>query len=202
LRNIKQADRLNELSFDIPVAGGFNAGNNAVTSRAIADIFSSTAIEADKDWLDKIVSLNRSPPLKGFLTGAIDLLFRCNVKGNQLWFIVDYKSNWLGSGGRSTILHYSPDALIKCMVEDYYILQYHIYLVAVHRYLKWKLGEKYSYDDCIGGVFYLFLRGMSGPFCPLEEGYAPGIYFNKPPRRRIEMLSHLFEHGCDGLSSK
>ena len=48
-----------------------------------------------------------------------------------------------------------------------YLLQYLIYTVALHRYLRLRLPD-YDYERHFGGVFYLFLRGMdpaSGPDC-------------------------------------
>ena len=74
------------------------------------------------------------------------------------------------------------------MASNHYFLQYHVYLVALHRYLSWRLGDGYDYDRHVGGVFYLFLRGMQG-----ETG--EGVFFDRPPASRIRALSALFEGG-------
>ncbi|HCY83861.1 MAG TPA: hypothetical protein DHV36_01870, partial [Desulfobacteraceae bacterium] len=53
-----------------------------------------------------------------------------------------------------------------------YILQYHLYLVALDRYLKFRLKD-YDYETHFGGVFYLFIRGM-------RQDIDTGIYFHRP----------------------
>ena len=103
----------------------------------------------------------------GFMRGFIDLVFRSGDK----YYILDYKSNWLGEGADA----YDLDALEKSMAEHHYYLQYLVYTVAIYRYLK---TRRRSYA-CFGGVFYLFLRGM-------EKG--KGIYFDQPSERLILAL--------------
>ncbi|VEI45150.1 exodeoxyribonuclease V subunit beta [Actinobacillus equuli] len=41
-------------------------------------------------------------------------------------------------------------------------MQYLLYTLALHRYLRVRLGEQYEYERDFGGVAYLFLRGMNG----------------------------------------
>ncbi len=104
------------------------------------------------------------PPFKGFIKGFVDLV-ACH---DNKWYILDYKSNFLGP----VYGDYTPDALIHAMTGHDYILQYHIYLVALDRYLKMRLTG-YDYDTHFGGVFYLFIRGMT-------PGKNTGIYFDRP----------------------
>ena len=49
------------------------------------------------------------------------------------------------------------------MEEADYILQYHLYLLALHRHLKSSKCPAYDYDHSIGGAYYLFLRGLVQP---------------------------------------
>ena len=56
------------------------------------------------------------------------------------------------------------------MSQHHYVLQYHIYAVAMHRYLQLRLGEAYSFASHFGGVRYLFLRGMSPDYAQPEQG--------------------------------
>ena len=46
------------------------------------------------------------------------------------------------------------------MVAAHYPLQALLYTVALHRYLRWRLPG-YDPDAHLGGVLYLFVRGMS-----------------------------------------
>lgn len=120
-------------------------------------------------------------PLRGFLKGFMDLVFARQGK----WYILDYKSNHLGKSRAD----YAWERLPSAMAEHHYYLQYHIYTVALHRYLAARLPD-YRYDTHFGGVFYLFLKGMhpgSGP--------AAGVFHDLPPVERIEMLSALFAQG-------
>lgn len=88
----------------------------------------------------------------GYLTGVVDLLFERDGR----WWIADWKSNQLGANDAA----YSPEALGPVMMQAHYTLQYHLYALALHRYLRTRLPE---YDPAlhIGGAVYVFLRGVS-----------------------------------------
>ena len=87
-----------------------------------------------------------------YLKGEIDLVYQ---HGTQ-FFIVDYKSNYLGSD----FDNYNPAALYDAMTTHSYWLQASIYQVALHRYLKLRLPN-YDINTHLGAVEYAFLRGMS-----------------------------------------
>lgn len=112
-------------------------------------------------------------PLQGFMRGFIDLVFEANGRA----YLVDYKSNWLGNH----IADYAPQHLATAMTAGGYHLQYLIYTVALHRYLRWRRPD-YDYDRHIGGVRYLFLRGID----PEYADY--GIFAARPPKALIEDL--------------
>lgn len=114
---------------------------------------------------------------KGYLTGFIDLLFRVNGR----YYIIDYKTNHLGAGKEL----YSPERLENSMASHNYGLQYWIYSVVVHRYLK-KVLSNYSYGHHFGGVMYLFVRAMD-PQTPDS-----GVFFAKPEEKKICQLDALF----------
>lgn len=82
------------------------------------------------------------------MTGLIDLTY--TVDGR--WYVLDYKSNRLPS--------YDADALARAMAHSEYALQALIYTVALHRWLRFRLGEAYDYARDFGGVRYLFCRGL------------------------------------------
>jgi len=116
---------------------------------------------------------------QGFLKGFIDLTFRHGDK----YYLLDYKTNYLGDG----ISDYESSSLQEEMREASYDLQYHIYTVALHRYLKRHLPE-YHYEQNFGGAFYLFLRGMN------TDG-REGIFFDCPKASTIEQLDEYISRG-------
>ena len=118
-----------------------------------------------------------SDVIDGFLHGFIDLV----AEHRGRWYIVDYKSNWLGD----TVQAYSPSAIARAMRRGNYQLQYLLYLTALHRYLGLRLSD-YDYDTHVGGVFYLFVRGMR----PARPGH--GVYFDAPARACIDAIDACF----------
>jgi exodeoxyribonuclease V beta subunit len=114
--------------------------------------------------------------VNGLLKGFIDLVF----VHHQQYYVVDYKFNSLGNDAAA----YTAEALEKAMLSKRYDLQYSLYLLALHRLLKVRLGTHYDFDRHIGGGLYLFLRGSQGP--------TGGRLFTKPPRELIESLDKLF----------
>lgn len=115
--------------------------------------------------------------LNGMLKGFIDLLFEHQGR----YYIVDYKSNYLGPDSSS----YDQHALRDKMLSSRYDLQYVIYLVALHKLLQARLGVAYDYDTHVGGAVYLFMRGY--------QHASAGAYTERPPRQLIEQLAALFE---------
>ncbi|OKQ03298.1 exodeoxyribonuclease V subunit beta [Haemophilus influenzae] len=114
--------------------------------------------------------------IQGMVRGSIDLVFRHNGK----YYLVDYKSNFLGS----TLASYNQEALKKEMLHSHYDWQYLIYTLALHRYLK-NVLPRYDYDRNFGGVFYLFLRGMNGE--PQS-----GVFYDRPSVELITELDGVF----------
>jgi exodeoxyribonuclease V beta subunit len=115
-------------------------------------------------------------PAQGFMNGYMDLVFRFAER----FYLIDWKSNLLGT----SIDNYGQGALKRVMREDYYFLQYHLYVLALDQYLKSRLGAAYDYERHFGGVFYLFLRGID----PAREGDF-GIYRDRPAPETIAALS-------------
>jgi exodeoxyribonuclease V beta subunit len=66
------------------------------------------------------------------------------------------------------------------MKKHRYDLQYHIYTVALHRYLSLTLSG-YSYEKNFGGVYYIFLRGA-------DPGTRNGIFYDRPVREKLETI--------------
>ena len=114
--------------------------------------------------------------IQGMVRGSIDLVFRHNGK----YYLVDYKSNFLGS----TLADYNQEALKKEMLHSHYDWQYLIYTLALHRYLQ-SVVPHYDYERDFGGVFYLFLRGMNGE--PQS-----GVFYDRPSVELITELDGVF----------
>ena len=123
------------------------------------------------------------PHMQGMLKGFIDLIFEHNNK----YYIVDYKSNHLGDQRQD----YALSQISSAIKEHHYDLQYLIYTVALHRYLQQRLPD-YCYEQHIGGVYYLFLRGMSP-----SSGNATGVFHDQPPLNQIQLLDQLFTGNSD-----
>ncbi|MFE8117554.1 exodeoxyribonuclease V subunit beta [Brenneria goodwinii] len=122
------------------------------------------------------------PPLsfqqvKGMLKGFIDLVFRWQGR----YYLLDYKSNWLGADASA----YTQSAMRQAMAEHRYDLQYQLYSLALHRYLRHRIAG-YDYDRHFGGVFYLFLRGVD------ENAPGNGVFYFRPPQAFIAGLDRLF----------
>jgi len=131
LQQIPMADRLNEMEFFFAV--------DKLSPSLLREVLSDSAYQDVAKGLS-------FPAFKGLMQGFIDLVFRHNNK----YYIVDYKSNYLGD----SIGHYSQAALAKAMRSHRYDLQYLTYTVALHRFLQNKLpGYQYR-----GRLMHTFLR--------------------------------------------
>ena len=161
LADILTSQCINELQFYFPI-------RHAVTSSQLDGLCKQY------DVLSK-----QCPPLdfetvQGMLKGFIDLVFEYQGR----YYIVDYKSNWLGDG----VAAYTEQALNQVMCEHRYELQYQLYCLALHRFLRSRLTN-YQYETHFGGVYYLFLRGLP------EQG----IFYHLPKPEFIEKLDKLFD---------
>ncbi|UYK76954.1 exodeoxyribonuclease V subunit beta [Xanthomonas sacchari] len=113
--------------------------------------------------------------LEGLMTGLIDLTYQHDGR----WYVLDYKSNRLPA--------YDPDALARAMAHSEYTLQALIYTVALHRWLRFRLGGAYDYARDFGGVRYLFCRGLDAARDP-----SPGVHAWRFDPDLIEGVDALF----------
>ncbi len=118
--------------------------------------------------------------VKGFMKGFIDLTFRVDGR----FYILDYKSNYLGDRYED----YTPDKLQEEIIASDYDVQYHIYAVALHRYLQQMIRE-YEYEQHFGGVVYLFLRGLG------SDDRNCGVYRHRPDGSVMYALDKFFKGG-------
>lgn len=141
---------------------------------------------ADSQTIDSLVSRYlfsgrprpglRPHQLNGLLKGFIDLVFEHRGQ----YYLMDYKFNSLGANAAA----YTLEGLENAMLSKRYDLQAALYLLALHRLLKLRLGDTYDYDSHIGGCLYWFLRGL--------EGDTQGLLITKPPKAFIANLDLIF----------
>ena len=115
--------------------------------------------------------------VRGMLKGFIDLVFRHQGR----YYLLDYKSNWLGEDSSA----YTQQAMASAMQAHRYDLQYQLYTLALHRYLRHRIAD-YDYERHFGGVIYLFLRGVD------RENPQQGIYATRPDGELIALMDELF----------
>lgn len=168
LSSIPRMDTSREMEFYYPV--------NSLSPQLLKPVFRNFLNKSmDYSLPEKIESLEFHPT-SGFMHGYID----CLIKFKDRYYLIDWKSNFLGE----TKEDYAPENLRRPMIANYYFLQYYIYTLAVDKYLNSRLSE-YSYEKHFGGVFYIFLRGIS--FSNVNKSY--GVYFDKPDASVIRYLS-------------
>lgn len=114
--------------------------------------------------------------INGMFKGFIDLTFEHEGR----WYVADYKSNWLGGHLRD----YDIQAMRDSIAHSRYDLQYAIYVLALHRQLRARMGGEYDYDRHVGGAVYLYLRGI--------DGHGHGVHAARPPRELIDAMDALF----------
>jgi exodeoxyribonuclease V beta subunit len=113
--------------------------------------------------------------IEGLLTGRIDLVYRHEGR----FYVLDYKSNRLPA--------YDAASLEAAVRDSEYDLQYVLYALALHRWLRFRLGAAYDYARHFGGVRYLFCRGLDP-----ARAAGDGIHDCLPARALIESLDALF----------
>jgi exodeoxyribonuclease V beta subunit len=193
LRDLGPGDRLDELSFELPLAGGDDPTAALVTMDAVADVFATLpAGDPVAGYHERLREPALAAAVRGFLTGSIDLVARTG--GRHI--VIDYKSNRLAPAGEPLVAaHYRPAALTDAMADAHYPLQAALYLVALHRFLRWRQAG-YDADRHLGGVAYLFLRGMVGAGTPTVDGHPCGVFTWQPPASFVTGLSDLLDRGA------
>jgi exodeoxyribonuclease V beta subunit len=195
LRDVPRADRLDELTFELPLAGG-DAAAGEVTTAAIASVLRRHLAGGDPlaGYAERLGDPELRHAVRGYLTGSIDLALR--VPGPVPRFaVVDYKSNWLAAASEElTIGHHRPAALAAEMQRMHYVLQGLLYVVALHRYLRWRLPG-YEPDRNLAGMLYLFVRGMAGAETPVVDGAPCGVFGWAPPAGLVVELSDVLDGG-------
>jgi exodeoxyribonuclease V beta subunit len=164
---------------------GLSAPLAAVTSLAAELEFWLPSAALDAPALDALVRQHLLPGvprpalparrLHGLLMGFADLVFEHLGR----WWVLDYKSNALGRVDEGDSA-YSASRLAAAMAEHRYEVQAALYLAALHRLLRARLGAAYDPARHLGGAVYVFLRGIHAPtrgcvLLPAPLGLLDGI---------------------------
>jgi len=169
LSDIRREDRISEMGFYFPL--------KRLTPEKLQILFQDIARQSTgsipDSWDIEMERLSFSP-VRGWLRGFIDLVFEVDGR----YYLLDWKSNYLGNDPSG----YNPESLKSVMVRKHYILQYHLYALALHAYLKQRIPD-YCVETHFGGVYYLFLRGID----PVR-GMKTGVYFDRPSEARLTIL--------------
>lgn len=120
---------------------------------------------------------------KGFMKGSLDLVAKFTTKQGDKFFMIDYKSNYLGD----SFGDYTQDSILKSIFEARYDVQILFYSLALYRFLKCTLHD-FLYEKDFGGVMYLYLRGMNS-----NNTVSPGQFYVRPSEELIKRLSDLFD---------
>ena len=166
LQEISRSERLSEVEFTYPLA-------QLTPARLARTIKKCAGLPGD---IRKRMGSLQFDPVEGFMNGFIDLLFRFNDR----FYLIDWKSNWLGSQAAD----YGTEGMRQAMLEHNYYLQYHLYTLAADLFLEKRLPG-YDYRTHFGGVFYIFLRGID------PKDPSRGIFRDRPTEETMKNLRGL-----------
>lgn len=199
LRQIGLRDRLCEMDFEFPLAGGDRRG--AVPDIRLAAVGNLLRRHLPPDdplaaYADRLTGdALGGQALRGYLSGSVDAVLRIPDGAGHRYLVVDYKTNWLGEGDAPlTAADYGQARMAEAMMHSDYPLQAVLYSVVLHRFLRWR-QPGYDPQRHLGGVLYLFVRGMCGAATPVVDGHPAGVFSWQPPAALIVELSDLLDGG-------
>ncbi len=189
LADLAPGDRRNELRFELPLAGGGAELGQPVSLPRLGRVLAGSADPLVAAYARQLSDPALGAPVRGYLNGSIDLLARLP---DGRFLVADYKSNWFGDRdtGRSVAHDYRAAVLGTAMVEHHYVLQGLLYLVAAHRFLRWRVPG-YAPSQHLAGAGYLFLRGMVG-----EPDASTGVVLLTPEPELVDQLSRELDGGA------
>jgi exodeoxyribonuclease V beta subunit len=198
LRQIGMRDRLCEMDFEFPLAGGdLPTGRPEIRLADVGALLREHLLPDDPlaPYADRLSGgALGGQSLRGYLSGSVDVVLRIpdGSKGHR-YVVVDYKTNWLGDGDRPlSAADYNRARMAEAMLHSDYPLQALLYSVVLHRFLRWRQAG-YDPDRHLGGVLYLFVRGMCGPGTPTADGHPSGVFSWRPPAALVVAVSDLLD---------
>lgn len=194
LAELGAVNRLAELDFEFGLANAVSADRRPRVAD-LADLF-CTLVSPEDPLAGYGSFLARSDAasqvLAGFLTGSIDAVVRVGTGDAPRYVILDYKTNRLvvPGGEQLGVRHYDQAAMAAAMIHAHYPLQALLYTVALHRFLTVR-QPGYRPERHLGGVGYLFVRGMAGPATPVRDGLPHGVFTWFPQPELVVAASEL-----------
>jgi exodeoxyribonuclease V beta subunit len=197
LADVADPDRLDELDFELPLGIDRSVAVSEIGALVLDHVGHDDPIGP---WARDLAGGMIDVDLAGYLTGSIDLVLRLSGPSGSprdaRFCVVDYKTNRLGTWGEPDVVaNYHPDRLAPAMAEHHYPLQFLLYSVALHRYLRWRLPD-YAPDRHLGPAGYLFVRGMVGEDTPVVGGRTSGVFDWTAPAGLVPALSDLLHGGA------
>jgi len=189
LADLRRTDRLDELAFDMRLAG---AGPRPSVAD-LGELVLRHLPEGDplRGWAGSLADGLIDLRLAGYLTGSIDLVARMPVDGAEAYVVADYKTNRLTAhGAEAGPSDYDVAHMAEAMAEHHYPLQALLYGVALHRYLRARRRRDAAPARIVGAA-YLFVRGMAGPGTALDRGQPHGVFAWPFPDGLLEQASDL-----------
>jgi exodeoxyribonuclease V beta subunit len=207
LAALERSDRRDEVEFLL--AGGRK--DSMIDAQFVLEAIITSRSDLSHDYVEALRQKfqksaeigERLNAFHGFLTGFIDLVFRHDGR----YWIVDYKTNTLHqrpSSLQATLDAYAPGRLNLAMQEHHYILQYHLYTVALHRWLALRVPgyaeeESGGYERHFGGILYPFVRGVAAASHARDAGLqvdaGHGVFYDRPAFGTIATINRLLRDG-------
>ena len=166
LEHVPMSRRLNEIEFYFPL--------RRVSPQTLSGLFKEIDLPQGLASVPERIGALQFSPARGFMKGFIDMVFEWQGR----YYLVDWKSNFLGPA----VEDYGQGALQEEMVRHYYVLQYHLYCLALDQFLRLRLTG-YDYDKHFGKVYYIFVRGVDPELSPEY-----GVFSARPSREALERL--------------
>ena len=191
LAGVNNADRLNELNFEM----GLAALSQGVMVNTIGKVLVHSLERVGRaddilmPYAQMLASDAFAVPLFGLMNGSIDTLIRFSQGAQQPLFVTDWKSNRLDEDGMAYVIDgYSRESMMHAMEHHHYPLQALIYGTAVYRYIRSRAATSQSLPP-IAGMAYFFIRGMVGEPTPIENGNRHGVFTWEAPAGLWQELS-------------
>ncbi|WP_431238061.1 exodeoxyribonuclease V subunit beta [Mycolicibacterium aichiense] len=197
LRQIGMRDRLCEMDFEFPLAGGDLTAVRPEIRLADVGRLLGDHLPTDDPLSPYVERLSSgalgAQSLRGYLSGSVDAVLRIPDGAGHRYLVVDYKTNWLGESERPlSAADYDRARMAEAMLHSDYPLQALLYSVVLHRFLRWR-QPGYQPEQHLGGVLYLFVRGMCGPDTPTAGEHPAGVFSWRPPAALVTAVSDLLD---------
>jgi exodeoxyribonuclease V beta subunit len=168
LSRLQAGDWLPEMEFFLPVA--------LLSPERLQQAFEGLLTPEQHGQFSELLASFQFQQSRGMLHGFMDMVFQHQDR----FYIIDWKSNHLGFSADD----YGHDSMCSSMAEHAYILQYHLYTLALDRHLRLHLPG-YSYKEHFGGAVYVYLRGIN------PDNPDQGIYRDRPAAEFIQRANRL-----------